>query len=318
VTRLIVADAARLEHLLDDTYPVWGEGLSRSAYGAWNRAQMATRWGQDHLRRVVLDDEGKVLASAKRYDLVARIGAERQRGLGIGALFTPEAQRGRGHARRLIELMLDEAADRGCRFALLFSEIGSAYYESMGFRVVPRPLVTLEIIRKPGAPATFVRSGETTDLPALADISARDAADAAFALDRSPELIEFFMLRRRLLAGLGPAGLRQLEFFVAEEGRSAVAYVVITRGPRGVVLEACGDRDPAGARVGSMLQVLAGRDPVDPAAPLRAWLPASFRPPQLRVIAESPASEIMMIRPIGVSAMPDMGRGVVYWQSDVF
>ncbi len=316
--RLTVADAARLEQILDDTYPIWGEGLSRSGYGAWNRAQMATRWGRDHLSRVVLTDGDLRLASAKRYDFVIRAGDERVPAVGIGAVFTPEAMRGRGHARALIELMLEDAAERGCRCALLFSEIGPAYYEALGFRVVPRTLVSLDVIRKPGAPATFVRSGDAADLPMIAEISARYAEGAAFALDRSAELIEFFMTRRRLRAGLGPAGLRQVEFFVAEEGHRAVAYVFMTRGPGGVVLEECGDRDPTGARIGSMLQVLAGRAPAESAVSMTAWLPPTLRPPQVRVLEEIAAPEIMMIRPIGGTPMPDATGEVVYWQTNVF
>jgi len=318
VTRLIAADEARLESILDDTYPTWGEGLSRPAYGAWNRAQTATRWGRGHLTRVAIVDHERLLASAKRYDLRARVGETVVPVLGIGAVFTPPALRGRGHARVLIDMMTAEAADRGCRFALLFSEIGAPYYESLGFHVLPRTLLSIESVRKPGAPATFVRSGEAADLPAIAELSARYDTGASFTLERSADLIEFGFARRRLLAGLGPSGLREVEFFVAEEGHQAVAYAFITRGPTGVVLEECGDRDPAGARLGSLLQVLAGRTPAEPAARMIAWLPPALRPPQVRVMVESPAPVVMMVRPIGDQVMPEPAGGVVCWQTSVF
>ena len=60
---------------------------------------------------------------------------------------------------------------------------------------------------------------------------------------------------------MGPAGDREVQFFIAEEGASAVAYVVISVRGGAWVLEECGDRDPAGARVGAILQVLMARDP---------------------------------------------------------
>jgi hypothetical protein len=82
-----------------------------------------------------------------------------------------------------------------------------------------------------------VRSGETVDLPYLAEISSRYRAGAAFALDRSAPFLAFVHARRRLLAGLGPSGLRHVEFFVAEEAHRPAAYVFVTRGPRGAVLE---------------------------------------------------------------------------------
>ena len=320
MTRLLPADPAQLDGILRDTYSIWGEGLSLDAYGAWNRAQMATRWGRNHLHRLALvDDAGVVLASAKRYDLQAVIGGHAVPVVGIGAVFTPPALRGHGHARQLADLMLSDAAERGCQYALLFSEIGAAYYESMGFRTVPRSLVSIDVVTKAGAPATFVRSGTDHDLTFIAEISERYRAGAAFALNRSADQIAFFMTRRRLLAGLGPANYRAAEFFVSEEGHRPVAYVFITRGPRGVVLEECGDLDPSGARVGAILQVLAARTPAERARLMTTWLPPSFRPQQIRVVDEIASPEIMMIRPLRDAPWPvDDPARVVYWQTDVF
>ena len=317
--QLAQADPAQLDAILEDTYPIWGEGLSSSGYRSWNRGQMATRWGQKHLQRVVLTEGGTVLASAKRYDFEAVVGTETAVVMGIGAVFTSPAQRNRGYARALMETMVTDAANRGCRYALLFSEIGSAYYESMGFRVVPRTQLLMDVVRKPGAPATFVRSGETTDLIEIAEINRLYREGASFALKRSPEQIEFCFARRRLLAGLGPAGHRTVEFFVTEEGYRAVAYVLITRGPNGVVLEECGDRDPTGARVGAMLQVLAGRTPGESQKLMTTWFPPSFRPPQVKVLDETPAGEIMMLRPLNGAPMPSIESApVIYWNTDVF
>ena len=204
--------------------------------------------------------------------------------------------------------------------ALLFSEIGSAYYESMGFRVMPRSIAEVEVLRgRRGAPAMLVRSAEAADLEAIADIAARYRDGAAFALERSADLIAFGVARRRLLAGLGPPGLRDVEFFVTEEGHRAVAYVVLTRGPAGIVLEDCGDRDPTGARVGAMLQVLDARHPAEAPMRLRGWLPASIRPPQIRILDEAPSSDIMMLRDVAVASPALHASGdIVYWNLDVF
>jgi len=321
VTRLLQADPARLEEILDGTYAVWGEGLTRTSYGAWNRGQMATEWGRKHLRRLALTDGDTLLASAKRYDFTAIVGGEAVPVLGIGAVFTPEALRGRGHARALIDLMVDDAITRGCAYALLFSEIGAAYYERAGFRVLPRTSMSLDVAPPPkrGAPAIFVRSGEASDLSALAELSSRYREGAGFALDRSRDLIEFFFTRRRLLAGLSVVGARSAEFFVSEEGHRPVAYVFVTRGTRGMVLEECGDRDPNGARIGAILQVLAARNPAEPDRHLQGWLPPSIRPPQVTVTEGLAPAEIMMIRPLrDVASSIQNITPIVYWQTDVF
>jgi hypothetical protein len=175
------------------------------------------------LRRVARVEGGRRF-ERKALRFVARVGGRDVSVLGIGAVFTPVEARGQGHARSLINEMTSEAAGAGAGLALLFSEIGTSYYESMGFRTVPRPSYVMEVIRgRGGAPATLVRSGEAADFDLIAEISARYAEGAGFALVRTPDLIQFGLARRRLLAGLGPPGLRDVEFFVAEEANRAVA-----------------------------------------------------------------------------------------------
>jgi GNAT superfamily N-acetyltransferase len=296
---VVTAEGGILTEVLDGTYPIWGEGLSRDAYEKWNRAQTETIWGRANLRRVALLDGGRVLSSAKQYDLEALTGGRRIRVLGIGAVFTDPSLRGQGHAAALIDAMIADARARGSELALLFSEIGASYYERLGCAVVPQRVPTIEVIRKPGAPAALVRAGEPTDLDAIAEISARARHGAAFALDRTAPFIAFMLARKRLLAGLGPAGLRSVEFFVTEEAYRAVAYVVISRGPHGAFLEDCGDCDPTGARIGAMLQVLDAREPAEPPLRCRASIPPGLVPPQWRVISDAAAEEIMMARSLG-------------------
>ena len=315
--RLVTADGGVLTDILDGTYPIWGEGLSRGAYEKWNRAQSETVWGRAHLRRVAWMHDGRVVSSAKRYDLEAWAGEHRIRVVGIGAVFTPPAVRGQRHAGALIAALLADATARGCDLALLFSEIGPAYYERLGFRVVDRHVPTIEIVRRPGAPAVLVRAGETQDFDAITEIAARARRGAAFALDRSADFIAFMLTRKRLLAGLGPSGLRSVEFFVTEEAHRAVAYVVISRGPHGVYVEDCGDRDPTGARVGAMLQVLDAREPAEAPLRCRASIPSGFAPPQWRVVSESPAEEIMMVRSLGENPAI-IASQTVYPHLDVF
>jgi hypothetical protein len=59
--------------------------------------------------------------------------------------------------------------------------------------------------------------------------------------------------------------IRQLHFFIAEEGITAAAYVVISIVGRTWTIEECGNRDPSGARVGAILQPLIAREPVSSA-----------------------------------------------------
>src|SRR5688500_6940413 len=116
---------------MNESHRIWSDGLSRQAYARYNAAQMRTAWGSGHLQRLALvGDAGELLSSAKRYDFQATLDGEEMPVVGIGAVFTPEAARGRGHARAIVEEILAAATTDGARLALLFSEIDPAYYEA--------------------------------------------------------------------------------------------------------------------------------------------------------------------------------------------
>jgi len=318
--RMVIADAAMRERILDQTFPVWHEGLTRDAYGRWNDAQLRTEWGRAHLHRLALvNDAGDVLASAKRYRLDVRLRGTNGWMCGIGAVFTPPDHRGRGYASRLLEMICDDARQNGALLAALFSEIGTSFYERIGFAAVPLDEVTVDVKRKDGAPAMLVRAGEERDLPALVALHETRSANATFALRRSPPLVQYALAKKRLLAGLGPSGLRQIEFFVAEEGASAVAYVLLHENAHGWTLEEAGDRDPAGARLGAMLQALVAREPHATPPLIRTWWPRGFTvPPQLTLRDRIDARDVFMVRGLGDVPVPRTADDVFFWRSDFF
>jgi hypothetical protein len=238
---------------------------------------------------------------------------------GIGAVFTPPDHRGRGYARALIEAVLEHESRDGVVLAGLFSEIGPAFYQRLGFSVVPLDEVTINVRMKGGAPAMLVRAGDDRDLPALAAMHDVRTAGLPFALRRDPPLLYYALSKKRMLAGLGPHGLRQVEFFVAEEGASAVAYVLLSQNKNGWTLEEAGDRDPAGARLGAMLQVLVAREPTHAAPLIRTWWPRAFTvPPQLEITDRSDARDVFMLRALADVTLPDRAADVFYWRSDYF
>ena len=320
--QVIPATGPVLEQVLADTHSLWSDGLSRPNYAREWAAQLKTPWGRQHLDRVALVDGPHVLSSAKRYDLSLRIDGRIRRVLGIGALFTAPAHRGRGCARELLTRILDTAVTEGQEFAMLFSEIAPAFYERLDFVPVPLLESTLEVDRKRGgAPAMLVRSGDDRDIPAIAEMSALRAADARFAMDRSEDLIRFQITRKRLHSGLASPGARNNEFLVVEEGAQAVAYMVMTEQDGRWMIEEAGDRDPAGARLGAMLQVMLARYPSERVPEIKTWWPRALVPPQVTVAANSPSQSVLMIRPLRDRILPlppIAAPEVVFWHSDYF
>ena len=130
----------------------------------------------------------------------------------------------------------------------------------------------------------------------------------------------FALTRRRLLAGLAPAGHRALRFLIAEEGITAAAYVVLTESAGRWIVEECGDRDASGARVGALLQATIAREPIEQRPVIRGWLPPGFCPPQLTlgpVPAAAPAvfARGLSARLAGLRLAADQ---VLYWRNDLF
>ena len=317
---VVPAEGALLERIFDLTYPIWHEGLTRRGYAQWNVGQLRTPWARQRLQRLALvDDAGDLLATLKRYRFDVRINGHVGWMCGIGAVFTPPDRRGRGHAAALINQVVEQARQEGALVAALFSEIDPGFYGRLGFSPIPLDEVTVNIARKDGAPAMLVRAGDDRDLPAIAALHAARIQGAPFALDRDVTAIQFALAKKRLFAGLSPGGTRQLEFYVAEEGASAVAYVVLHVTPRGWTMEEAGDRDPAGARLGGMLQVLAAREPSLAAPLIRTWWPRSFPvPPQLTLSDRTDPADVFMLRPLADISMPRRADDVFFGRSDFF
>lgn len=127
------------EQILETQRPsqgIWGGGLAFEA--RMSKLRGLLELGPEALRVAGLVDvqSGAVISSLKRYRMAFRTSAEIVPAVGLGAIFTPEEHRRRGYAERLVRAVLEEAAANGAGFSLLYSDIGGAYYEKMGFRVL--------------------------------------------------------------------------------------------------------------------------------------------------------------------------------------
>jgi predicted N-acetyltransferase YhbS len=323
MSEIAIVSGVELEEILDATHAIWHDGLTRPAYSRLYAAHVASPWGRRGLTRWALVDRGQVLASAKIYMFDATLDQRPIRIAGFGAVFTQPAHRRRGAAGELMTRLLAKAAAEGADAALLFSEIGPDYYARLGFSPVPLDDLSLRVIEDPrrGAPATMVRAGDDRDFDAVITMDAARAEPFRFHLNRDRDLAHFAIAKRRILAGLSAPNIRSLQFFVAEEGASAVAYAVVYENGGTWTIDSCGDRDPAGARLGAILQVLIAREPVEHRPVITAWLPSSLRPPQVEVVARTPSNDLMMFKPLssageGVASLNP--SDVMYWKSDAF
>ncbi len=318
----MLAGGPLLERIHDATYPALHQGLSREAFTRLDAAQRKAAWPQGHQRQFALLEGADVLASAQRYDLTGTLDQQHVSICGIGAVCIDAARHDISHARVLVDQLIDEARRNGAEVALLFVTTDRASYVPDGFEVVPTVDVELKVAESPryGAPMMLVRGGEDRDLAAIAAMGQARAAQFRFHLDRDVDLVKYAITKKRLLAGLGSAGVRQLEFVIAEEGITAAAYLVISIVDRTWTIEECGDRDSSGARVGAVLQALIAREPAERRPVIRGWLPPGFVPPQITIVSAKPSTPIMLGRFLGATEQQlRLSREeVLYWRSDVF
>jgi hypothetical protein len=327
---VVPAEGAILEHILETTASTASpghEGLTRKAFATFEAAQMKTAWGSRHQRRFALVDGSDVLASAQTFALNGMLDGRPVSIRGIGAVAADPAHHDGDDAqvlveRVLVERLLDDATREGADMALLFVTEASRTSVPDGFEVVPITESELAVVEseRRGAPMVLVRSGEDRDLPAIVSMGQARAERFRFHLERDTDLVKYAITRRRLLAGLGTAGERQLHFVIAEEGITAAAYVVVSVADQTWTIEECGDRDASGARVGAILQTLIAGAPVERRPVIRGWLPPAFVPPQISILSARPATELVMMRGLQSTPGPPalVNSDVLYWRSDLF
>jgi hypothetical protein len=310
-----------LDRILDEEYAHGNRALSRTAYGRLDAAQMGTAWGSSHLQRFALMSGDEVLASAKQYHLTGALDHRPVRICGIGSVFAYTAHGSGRDAGVLVERLLHDAAQDGMDMAVLLCDMEAAWCDRVGFERLAMTDVEVGIAQSPrhGAPMTLVRAGEERDLAAIAAMGEIRAAPFRFHLDRDVDFVRYAITKKRLLAGLGASGVRQLHFFIAEEGITAAAYVVVSVEGSLWTIEECGDRDPSGARVGAILQGLIAREPIERRPVIRGWLPPRFAPPQVTILSTQPSAKVVRIRSLGSTTMhPRLtADDVLLWQGDV-
>jgi hypothetical protein len=321
--KLVQADGRLLERVVAATPLVAHHGLSREAFAKYDAAQAKTPWALRHRRRFALMQADDVLASAERYDLIGRLDRQLVTICGIASVIEHAADdTDDRHAGVLVEQLIEDAARDGADLALLFQTAGHTSPVPDGFAVVPTADLEITVTESTryGAPMTLVRGGEDRDLQAIVAMGHDRADPFRFHIKRDVDLIKHALTRKRLLAGLGSAGARQLEFVIAEEGITAAAYIAISVVGDTWTIEECGDRDASGARVGAILQALIAREPAESRPLIRGWLPPGFLPPQVTIASASPAPPTLLVRALSsrVRSLQLAAPEVMYWRSDLF
>lgn len=99
----------------------------------------------------------------------------------IGALFTAENARGKGHAQELLRWVIKQESEKGVQDFALFSDIGTHYYQQFGFQALPSYEWEIDV-----ALANIEGEGRRPELLPLATTQP-GTMGCAFGIDRSRE-----------------------------------------------------------------------------------------------------------------------------------
>jgi GNAT superfamily N-acetyltransferase len=283
-----------VREVLPHSRTLWAGERSFEEYVDDFRTIAGSAWGKRRFRTVGLRVEGRLVASCKRYERVLRCGARTFRAIGIGAVFTPEAWRGRGYATALLGALLDAERAAGADLAYLFSDIHPAFYERLGFVALPSRAMTLRADALPDERVEVTTLGDR-DATAIRRTFEQLDERRPFALRRMPLDWEWQRLRNRSRERGGPLlrlGVRR--------GRTLAAYVAGRRLPAAdaFALDEFAFAVPDDARcVGPLLRAAAGD-----LRRVRGWLPPEIARDALPAGAVRPRREaIAMLIPIGTA-----------------
>ncbi len=317
---VIAPTGSVLERVLDSRSRAGYDGLAPQAYRRLFTAQAKSMWGRHCQRLSALLEGSDIVASAERYDLSGVLDGRSLRICGIRRVWASPDRIGLDDARMLVDAVFASAAEQGAEMGLLISDsepdaIGG------GFETIRFTDLTLTVAQssRHGAPMTSVRGGDVRDLAAIAAMGSVRAEPFRFHFDRDVDFVQYVIAAKRLLAGLVPANRRNLQFFIAEEGITAAAYVVLSVTDDVWTIEECGDRDPGGARVGALLQALIAREPSKAPATIRGRFPAGFLPPQVSVVSSAPSAQRIGLRMLKTeSPSPALSpEDVLIWPDDL-
>jgi GNAT superfamily N-acetyltransferase len=277
--RLARARPDEIASIYRQSHALWGAGLALADYrGLWDDLHR-TAWGSRHAEFCVWvrDGERRVLSSLKLYRPRIRIAGETGRATVLGAVFTPPALRGRSHASAMVAAALDLARRRGDVAALLFTDIGTAWYGSFGFTALPaeEQWGVLSHHGSASGPGWTLDAMEERDLPAVMEAwrASSEARPLAFLRDR--EHWEFLRVRSvRFFARLADPDLRQRWIVARRDGRFA-GYLVTVEGRGEWNVREVGSATGDAASMAEIVRVGAARAWREGLRGFYGWLPPS-------------------------------------------
>lgn|GEM_PF-1492196 len=207
--------------------PIWGGGLEESRFVSFQRRMADSAEAQERFRLLGLFDGARLLSGMKAYHLTGSCRGALLQLLGIGAVFTPTELRRRGHAALMLRLAMEQARGRGQVAAILFSDIGAAYYQRLGFRLLESRECTVGAADLPYT-SGFCSAGPGDEATLSRLFSSGRGKEGLLTLGRGGFTLRFQLRRLRELARA--RSVREPEWGLLVSGRAGEGGAVVRLG----------------------------------------------------------------------------------------
>lgn len=178
------------------TAGLWAGRRDFEAYVKQTAEIAASSYGKKFYQTVGLFAGAELLASCKRYERTLHLGEQELKAIGIGAVFTPVAHRGKGYASAMLAMLLDGARAGGAHAGYLFSDIHPAFYKQLGFIEFPSRAISLraDSLARSRITVANVQSADWTGIRSCYDTG---EAQRTWGFMRSPLVWHWIRLRLR-------------------------------------------------------------------------------------------------------------------------
>src|SRR5262245_43992877 len=127
------ATRAHMESVFTENHALWGGHFTPDEYRDYWFSLFLTPWGASNFRCMALTEEedGPLLSTLKLYRFTGTLLGRPVVVAGIGAVYTPRAQRTFGYASLLVGDVLDYMQKKKAALAILYTDIGLPFYERL-------------------------------------------------------------------------------------------------------------------------------------------------------------------------------------------
>jgi GNAT superfamily N-acetyltransferase len=233
--------------------------------------------------------DGRVVTACGCYHVSVSIDGTVERAAAVGAVHTPAEFRGRGFAPRLLAFAESQELAVGKTFSLLYSDIGPAYYERLGYRPCPAKQGWADLsvaLRDLPEPCTLRRIDALEVIPELSAIYDRAHAGRALSIARSSDYWCYLITQRP-----------EDEFYFAELAGKRVGYVRVVNRPNGLLLRDLATNDETGEVERGLYAAVIGLAVARGAARVGGWMPADAVCRELFTVTDR-VKELTMLKPL--------------------